>query len=81
MTYPQRSTNFSRMEVGATWRSSLLGGLGIVLAPRLSYQALKLTVTPTITGLPDANLTGIQVGSAPRRASAAASSSSPAPGG
>jgi hypothetical protein len=57
-----RSSEISRLVLGATWRSPPLSTLRIVLAPSVSYQSLKAVVQPAIPGLADAKLSGVKGG-------------------
>jgi hypothetical protein len=56
------ATTASRLELGATWRAPPLTSLDLVLTPRLSYLAQQYTASPTIAGLPDADLSGLRLG-------------------
>jgi hypothetical protein len=57
----ERPTAYARLQLGAAWRSPALAG-HVVLVPNLSWQSLKLTVSPPIDGLPDTDLSGVKVG-------------------
>jgi len=57
-----RASEVSRLAAGATWRSPPLSPLRIVVAPSVSYRALKAVVVPAIAGLADARLSGVKGG-------------------
>ncbi len=55
-------TRFSRVEIGARWRSPPLTALRLVLVPDVAWVSHKLIVTPAIPGLPNSDLSGVRVG-------------------
>ncbi|HET9554497.1 MAG TPA: hypothetical protein VFP50_16150, partial [Anaeromyxobacteraceae bacterium] len=55
-------TRFTRLDLGATWRTPPIGAPRLVLAPVVAWQRRQLEVTPPIDGLPDADLMGVRVG-------------------
>lgn len=62
LTGEELPTRFTRLEVGARWRSPPLTGLELVLVPGLAWVSRKLTVSPAIPGLPNSDLSGVRVG-------------------
>jgi hypothetical protein len=54
-------TQFTRIEIGACWRAPPLTGLLLVLVPEVAWVSQRLTVSPSIPGLPDSELSGVRV--------------------
>jgi hypothetical protein len=55
-------TTSSRLRAGLLWRSPALTGPGLVLVPALSYEKVQLSVSPSVPGMPDADLSGLKLG-------------------
>ncbi len=58
----RRDTRYTSYRVGGTWRTRPLGPLRLVLAPQVAWRQLTLTVSPSIVGLADAQLSGVTAG-------------------
>jgi hypothetical protein len=57
-----RSSEVSRLSVGATWRSPPLSPLRAVVAPSVSYRSFRAVVEPGISGLANSRLSGVRGG-------------------
>lgn len=52
-------TTFSRLAAGLLWRTPPLSSWRVTLVPTLSYQRHGASSSPTLAGLPDAELSGL----------------------
>lgn len=54
-----RDTRYTSLRAGVGWRTPPLSAVHLVFEPSVAWRAQSLTVTPAITGLPDARLSGV----------------------
>lgn len=56
----KRPTTLSRVHGGILWRAPPLGVARVVLVPALTWEAARVSTSPSIPGLPDAHLSGLK---------------------